>query len=80
MGAEENVFVCICVIKWVCVFMDVCVSVCGNVLRVGAHMLHRGVCVCACVEVNSSSPLCKEVVLKPSAQLLLGVCLQDSLS
>lgn len=53
-------------------FMDVFVSVCGNVLLVGARTL--GLCVC--VEVNSSSPLCEGVVLEPSAQLLIGVCLQ----
>ena len=66
--------------------MDVCVSVCGDVPLVGACIHSLGVCVCVCVcvrerkregeEVNSSSPLCEGLVLEPSAQLLIGVCLQ----
>lgn len=56
----------------VCLWMFVCL--CLVMYRLLVH--EYTVCVCVSVEVNSSSPLCEGVVLEPSAQLLIGVCLQ----
>ena len=61
--------------------MDVCVSVCGDVPLVGACVHCLGMCVCECVCVCAwrsavPSPLCEGVVPEPSAQLLIGACLQ----
>lgn len=59
--------------RCVCLWMFVC----GDVLLVGAcmHTLSGCLSVCVCVW-RSTFPLCEGVVLRPNAQLLIGVCLQ----
>lgn len=58
-----------------CVYGCLCVVMCCLSVHVCIHCLGACQCVCVCVW-RSTFPLCEGVVLRPNAQLLIGVCLQ----